>query len=464
MKLLIIGAGPGGYTAAFRAAALDMDVVLVEKDAVGGACLNEGCIPTKTLWKAADLAGAQNAGADYGVNYHLPTIDAEVLYAKKDAVVDQMQAGILHLAKSHANLQLVYGPAAFTGPKTVQVETEEGVRTFEPDAVIIATGAATALIPIPGLDSDRVIDSEALLDLGRLPESLVVIGGGVIGVEFAAILNRLGVQVSLLTDYLLPNSDAECAKRLSAFMKKDGINMQVGYAATEVVETETGVKVLAKHLKRDKTLELEGELCLMATGRRAFYDGLGLEVAGIEFARDGILVNEAFQTSVPGVYAIGDVVSGNAQLAHVASNQALDLVERLAGGQSGINLDVVPACIFAFPELANVGATEEELKAQGVAYQKSKIMFASNGKAVSMGQAEGFVKYLYTDEGKLLGCHILGPHASDLIHEAALVMARGGDLADLATTIHAHPTLSEIVMDGAQGLLGTSVNLPGKRK
>lgn len=464
MKILIIGAGPGGYTAAFRACALGMDVVLVEKKAVGGACLNVGCIPTKTLWKAADLVSAQEEGAGYGVLYEAPVIDGPTLYSKKDAVVEQMQAGILHLAKSHSNLDLVYGAASFVGKKKVQVETSEGLVTFEPDAVIIATGAASASIPISGKDLSRVLDSDALLSLGTLPDSLVVIGGGVIGIEFAAILNRLGVEVSLLTDYLLPNSDEECAKRLSAFMKKDGVNMQVGYAATEIVETETGVKVCAKHLKRDKTLELEGDLCLMATGRRAALDGLDLDAGGIDYDRNGILVDEAFQTTVPGVYAIGDVVSGNTQLAHVASSQALDLVERLAGGESAIRLDIVPAAVFAFPELASVGATEEEIKAEGVIYKKTKLMFASNGKAVSMGQGDGFIKLLSSEEGKVLGCHILGPHASDLIHEVTLIMAQGMGIEALVATIHAHPTLSEIVMDAGHDLLGISVNAPGKRK
>lgn len=423
--MLIIGAGPGGYETAVEAAKRGMEVTLITEGPLGGTCLNEGCIPTKTFCHYAELL-EQNLKAGLDCK---PSFAAAA--ERKQAVIEQLRGGIEMLLKS---VQVVQGRAQFKDSKTVLCNGQE----YTADKIIIATGSVSVSLPIPGADS--CLTSKEILDFKEVPASLCVIGGGVIGLEFASIFRSFGSEVTVLEfcPNILPRFDVDLAKRLKQSLSKRGINIEVQAQVTGI----NGNTVT--YLKKDKESTVQADKILMAVGRRPNVEGLNLEAAGIEYTRKGITVNDRFETSVPGVFAIGDV-TGGIMLAHAATYQGLHALNCICGGRDSIRFDLIPAAVFTMPEVATVGLTEEQCKEQELQVRCLKSFYRANGKAVSMDETDGYCKLIVSERGSVLGAHLMGAHASDLIHEIAAAMNLGATLEQLQSVIHAHPTLSEVL-------------------
>ncbi len=425
MRLLIIGGGPGGYETAVEASKRGLEVTLISEGPLGGACLNEGCIPTKTFCHYAELI-EQNlkAGLD-----SRPSFAAAA--ERKQAVVEQLRSGIDMLLK---NVQVVQGRAEFKDSRTVLCNGQE----YTADKIIIATGSVSASLPIPGAES--CLTSKEILDLTEVPESLCVIGGGVIGLEFASIFRSFGSEVTVL-EYcpnILPRFDVDLAKRLKQSLTKRGISIEVQAQVTRI----DGNTVT--YIKKEKEFTVQADKALMAVGRRPNTQGLNLEAAGIDYTRKGITVNDRFETSVPGIYAVGDV-TGGIMLAHAATYQGLHALNCICGQDDSIRFDLIPAAVFTMPEVATAGLTEEQCKEHELQVRCLKSFYRANGKAVSMDETDGYCKLIVSESGTILGAHLMGAHASDLIHEIAAVINMKGTLGQMQNMIHAHPTLSEIV-------------------
>lgn len=465
-RIAVIGAGPGGYVAAIRAAQLGCAVTLVERDRVGGTCLNRGCIPTKTLWKSASIAQEARESEVFGIETGEVSINDKQIIKRKADVVEQVVGGIEFLLKAYDNLDHISGTARFVNKNTLEIETAEGTEEKEFDKIIIATGSYPTMTETQGVDLPNVMTSDDLLAMDYIPKSMIVVGGGVIGLEFASIYQELGCQVTLLASRILKDADMEIRKRLPSFFKKAGMKVHVDVRALNITQAENGeLTVAAKHKTKDKVVEETAEIVLIASGRGACIEGLGLDKIGVETDHDGVIVDEKLATNVEGVYAIGDVISGNPQLAHVASAQGEWLAEHLVGEAHEPNFDIYPACTFTLPEVSQVGLTEAECEEKGLDYVTSKFQFAANAKAVSQGEGEGFVKIIASkDMQKILGVHIMGPHASDLIHEGAVAMRTGLTVDELIPVIHAHPTLSEAVMEAIHGLKGIAIHMAPAKK
>ena len=425
VDLLIIGAGPGGYRAAEYAAKQGLKVVIFEGDNVGGTCLNVGCIPTKTYVHSASFAEARERMA---------------------TVVSQLRSGVEGIL-SHSNITLVRGKASFVDAHTVEAsplgEVWRGVN------IIIATGSETKWLPIDGANDPCVVDSTGLLNLETLPKRLVIIGAGVIGMEFASVFHRFGSEVTVI-EYLkecLPALDSDIAKRLRKQMEKEGISFQMQCGVKQIADGEVFYET-----KKGQTESVEADVVLMATGRKPRTEGLNLEALGITLAPNGAIpVDDNFQiATVPdgcpsGVYAIGDV-NGRQMLAHAAEMQGIRAVNHILGKQDGIRFDIMPAAIFTSPEAACVGPTEDQLKEQGVAYECRKSFWRANGKALAMGETEGMLKlFVATDSARILGCHAYGAHSADIVQEVSSLMCRDTTIHQLHDIIHIHPTLGEIV-------------------
>lgn len=425
MRLLIIGAGPGGYETAVEAVKRGMEVSLITEGPLGGTCLNEGCIPTKTFCHYAELI-EQNLKAG---------LDCKPAFAaaaeRKQAVIEQLRGGIDMLLKG---VEVVQGRAVFKDARTIVCNGQE----YSADKIIIATGSVSALLPVPGAES--CITSKEILELTEVPESLCVIGGGVIGLEFASIFRSFGSEVTVLEfcPNILPRFDVDLAKRLKQSLSKRGINIEVQAQVTRI----DGNTVT--YIKKEKECTVQADKILMAVGRRPNTDGLNLEDAGIDYTRKGIIVNDRFETSVPGIYAVGDV-TGGIMLAHAATFQGRHALNAICGETDSIRFDLIPAAVFTMPEVATVGLTEEQCKEQGLYVKCLKSFYRANGKAVSMDETEGYCKVIVGSDGAILGAHIMGVHASDLIHEITTAINLGATLPQLQSIIHAHPTLSEVL-------------------
>lgn len=424
--MLIIGAGPGGYETAVEAVKRGMEVTLATDGPLGGTCLNEGCIPTKTFCHYAELIERnRRAGLDARPSF------ADVS-ARKNAVLDQLRGGIDSLLRG---VNVVRGKASFRDAHTVVVDGQE----YSADKIIIATGSKSALLPIPG--ADTAMTSREMLNLTEVPESLCVIGGGVIGLEFASIFSSFGSQVTVL-EYckeILPRFDIDLAKRLKQALAKRGIRIET---QAQVTAIDGGT---VRYIRKEVECEVQAEKVLMAVGRVANTDGLNLEAAGIECGRRGIAVDGNFRTSAPDVYAVGDV-TGGMMLAHVATAQGIRALNDIEGRQDRIRFDLVPAAVFTMPEVATIGLTEEECREQGIEIRCFKSFYRANGKAVSMDETDGYCKVIAdAADGRILGCHLMGAHSSDLIHEIAALMSAGATVSDAQNIIHAHPTLAEVL-------------------
>ena len=422
--LIVIGCGPGGYPAAAAAASDGLNVAIVERGELGGTCLNRGCIPTKCLCRTADVMLTAREAAHFGILTDEPKVDYPAAVARKDAVLNDLRQGVESLLQ---NVTVIKGEARFCDHNVIEVNLEH----YTANKFIIATGSRPAVLPIEG--AELALTSDEILAMTELPESLVVIGGGVIGLEFASIFNALGVKVSVV-EYcpeILPNFDAEVAKRLRTSLKRRGIDFNLGAAVKAI--RPGGIVVFDQ---KGKEKEVQGAQVLMAVGRRPVVpEGLDCELN-----RGAIKVNpDTFETSIPSIYAIGDV-NGICQLAHVATAQGLRVVGR------DVEVAPVPAAVFTFPEAATVGITEDAALTQGYDIRVGKATFRSNGKALAMGETDGLVKVVVDNAtGLILGASIVGPHAADLIHELSLAMTAGIAAAKVAAAVHAHPTLAEVL-------------------
>jgi dihydrolipoamide dehydrogenase len=458
-NLAVIGGGPGGYEAAIRASQLGMKVVLIEEKDMGGTCLNRGCIPVKALLHAAEMYHTVRSCSEFGINASDVGFDYGKIISRRDAIVRRLRSGVEFLLKSYG-VATIKGRAKIKDANTIEVESKEsGNVTVKASKIIIATGSRPARPPVTGIDGKNVLDSDGVLDMSACPEKIVIIGGGVIGIEFATIFNMLGKSVTVieLADSILPGIDTEVTDLLSRLLRKRGIEIYTS-ARVKSVNNERGATCVFEH--GGKELTAEGDIVLVATGRAPNSDGIGLENAGIETKKGFIVVNEYLETSVKGIYAIGDV-TGKALLAHVASAQGLVAAANAAGQGKKISYSVVPSCIYTTPEIAAVGLTEKEALEKGFDIEVGRFPSAFNGKSVIMGEEKGFAKII-TDKvtGEILGAHVIALRATDMIAEVCVAMKLESTITELADTIHPHPTISEMIMEAAHDAEGFCVNKP----
>lgn len=452
--LVIIGTGPGGYVGAIRAAQLGMKVAVVEKRAAhGGTCLNIGCIPSKALLHASELFEEAGHGFEkMGIKVSTPKVDMKQMLNFKQDAIDGNTKGIEFLLKKN-KVDAFHGTGKILGAGKVEVTPEKGdAQVLETKNICIATGSDVAQLPGITIDEKQIVSSTGALELTKVPGHMVVVGAGVIGLELGSVWRRLGAKVTVVEylDRILPGMDSEVAKKFRLLLARQGFDFKLGSKVTGAKTSKSGVKVTIEPAKGGDGETLEADIVLVAIGRVPYTDGLGLEAAGVALdERKRVVVDDHFATNLPGIFAIGDVVRG-AMLAHKAEEEGVALAELLAGQAGHVNYGIIPSVVYTYPEVASVGKTEDELKDAGVAYRSGSFPFMANGRAKANQTTDGFVKVLAdakTDQ--VLGVHILGPQAGELIHECAVLMEFGGSSEDLARTCHAHPTLSEAVKEAA---------------
>lgn len=430
--LIIIGSGPGGYRTAEYAARKGLSVTIFEENEAGGTCLNCGCIPTKTLCHEAEVADLLKGA---GVN----VIDFPDIQARKEKVIAQLRSGVETLLGSN-NISFVHGHATLQDAHTVAANGE----TYSAKNIIIATGSHAKMLPIEGIDQENVMTSTELLNINEVPQRLCIVGAGVIGMEMASVFNSFGSEVTVI-EFLkecLPMLDSDIAKRLRQTISKQGVNffMQSG------VKRINGNTVFFE--RKGKEEQVEADMILIATGRGANVDGLGLENVGVTFSAKGIDVDDHMQTNIPGIYALGDV-NARMMLAHAATFQGFRAVNHILGYEDQINLDIMPSAIFTKPEAASVGLSEDQCKEKGLSFICKKGFYRANGKALAMDDTDGMLKLMAAEDGKILGCHVFGAHAADIVQEVSVLMCKGATVQELAQMVHIHPTLGEILQDTA---------------
>ncbi|QCO14705.1 dihydrolipoyl dehydrogenase [Azospirillum brasilense] len=459
--VVVVGGGPGGYVCAIRAAQLGFKVACVEKrSALGGTCLNVGCIPSKALLAASEkYEEAKHGLAKFGIKVGGVELDLPGMLSHKDKVVKENTGGIEFLFKKN-KIAWLRGAGRITAPNTVEVE---GVGTVTASkAIVIATGSEVTPLPGIEIDEQKIVSSTGALELPEVPKRLVVIGGGVIGLELGSVWGRLGAQVTVVEflDRILPTMDGEVSKQMQRILGKQGMTFKLGSKVTGAKITNTGVTLSVEPAAGGTAEEVEADVVLVAIGRRAYTNGLGLDAVGVEMDNRGrVKIGKHFETNVPGIYAIGDVVEGP-MLAHKAEEEGVALAELLAGQAGHVNHDLVPGVVYTWPEVAAVGKTEEELKAAGVAFKAGKFPFTANGRARASGTTDGFVKILAdarTD--KVLGVHMVGPNVSEMVGELAVAMEFSASAEDIARTCHAHPTLSEVTKEAALAVDGRALHI-----
>ena len=461
--LIVIGAGPGGYVAAIRAAQLGLKTACIEKrGTLGGTCLNVGCIPSKALLHSSEkFEEAQSHLAEHGVKVGKVELDLKTLMARKDKVVDDLTKGIGFLFKKN-KVANITGAAKISKPGEIVVTADGKDETFTATNILIATGSEVAPLPGVDIDEDRIVSSTGALALSKVPGHLVVVGGGYIGLEMGSVWRRLGSKVTVVEflDAIVPNMDAEVGKAMHKTLEKQDMEFKLGTKVTGAKTTKSKVTLTVEPAQGGDAEDIACDVVLVSIGRKPFTEGLGLEDAGVAMDDSGVIqVDANFKTNVDGIYAIGDVIPG-AMLAHKAEEEGIACVERLAGQATHINYDAIPSVVYTWPEAASVGKTEEQLKADGVAYNKGSFPFMANSRARANGDTDGFVKILAeqaTDE--VLGVHIIGPDAGTMIAELALAMEFGASSEDIARTCHAHPTLNEAVKEAALDVEGSPIHM-----
>ena len=447
--VIIIGGGPGGYVSAIRCAQLGLKTACVEgRDTLGGTCLNVGCIPSKALLHAShQLHEAEHNFAKMGLKGKTPSVDWPQMLAYKDDVIGQNTKGIEFLFKKN-KVDWIKGWATIPEAGKVKV----GDEVHEARNIVIASGSEPSTLPGVEVDEKVVVTSTGALALSKTPKKMVVIGAGVIGLELGSVYARLGAEVTVIEflDQITPGMDGKVAKTFQRILKKQGLNFVMGAAVQSVEALKTKAKVNYKLRKDDSEHQVDADVVLVATGRRPYTEGLGLDKLGIEMTPRGQIKTDAhWATNVPGIYAIGDVIEGP-MLAHKAEDEGMAVAEQIAGKHGHVNYSVIPGVIYTAPEVAAVGQTEEEVKASGRAYKVGEFSFMGNGRAKAVFQGEGFVKMIVDKEtDRILGCHIIGPGAGDLIHEICVAMEFGASAQDVALTCHAHPTFSEAMREAA---------------
>ena len=458
---VVVGGGPGGYACAIRLSQNGLKTALVEMDTLGGTCLNRGCIPTKTLLHSADVYYDATHGETVGVTAGNVTFDYDKIIERKNAVSKQLSGGIAFLEKSHG-VTVIKAKAVLKDRNTVALDNGE---TLTCDHLIVATGSEPAALPIPGIDLPGVVDSTGLLNMTTCPKHIVIVGGGVIGIEFATFFYRLGVKVTIIEmlDRVLGPLDKDITNFVEAELKKNGVELVLG---VKVESIEPGLKVNYVSVKDGTRATAAGDVVLIAGGRKPNTAGIGLDTIGVQMNRKGFVeVDGLCRTNVPGVYAIGDI-NGKMQLAHVATAQGTLVSDHIAGKPcKQLNYSRIPSCVYCNPETAMVGLTEEQARGTGKDIGTGIFNLSGNGKALTMGENKGFVKFVFdkaTEE--ILGFHVIGPHATDLAAEAAAVMECEGTISEIGSTVHPHPTVSEAVMEAAHACHGNSVHAPKGRK
>ncbi|WP_370750887.1 dihydrolipoyl dehydrogenase [Teichococcus oryzae] len=457
--VIVIGAGPGGYVCAIRAAQLGMKVACVEKRAtLGGTCLNVGCIPSKALLQSSEsFEETKHKFADHGILVDGVKLDLARMQARKGEVVSANTKGVEFLFKKN-KITWLKGEGKITAPGKVEVAGQ----TYDAKNIVIATGSDSAPLRGVEVDEKQIVTSTGALELEKVPGHLVVIGGGVIGLELGSVWRRLGAEVTVIEylDRLAPGMDGETAKQFERVLGKQGIKFKLKSKVTGAAKSAEGVTLTVEPAAGGAAEEIKADVVLLAIGRRPYTDGLGLAEVGVELDERGrVKTDKHFATNIPGIYAIGDVIAG-AMLAHKAEDEGVALAERLAGQAGHVNYAVIPAIVYTWPEIASVGETEEELKARGQAYKVGKFPFMANGRARAMGDTDGFVKILADKEtDRVLGAHILGPDAGTLIAEVAIAMEFGASAEDVARTCHAHPTLNEAVKEAALAVDGRPLHI-----
>jgi dihydrolipoamide dehydrogenase len=445
--VIVIGSGPGGYVSAIRCAQLGLKTAIVEgRDTLGGTCLNVGCIPSKALLHASHSYHEATHNFDkMGLIINNPKIDFDKMQNYKNDVISQNTKGIEFLLKKN-KISWLKGWAKIVNKNQVTV----GENTYDTKNIVIASGSEPSTIPNVEIDENRIVNSTGALSLSKIPKSMIVIGAGVIGLEMGSIYSRLGTDVTVIEymDHITPGMDLEISKNFQRTLKKQGLKFIMGAAVKSAKSTKTKANVIYK--KADAEIKIDAEIVLVSTGRKPFTNGLNfLEIGGELTERGQIKTNNKWQTSVEGIYAIGDAIAGP-MLAHKAEDEGMAVAEVIAGKHGHVNYDVIPGVIYTTPEVANVGKTEEELKDAGIDYKVGKFSFMGNGRAKAVFQGEGFVKLLAdATTDRILGCHLIGPAAGDLIHEICVAMEFGASAQDIAMTCHAHPTFSEAMREAA---------------
>ncbi|MGC8861606.1 MAG: dihydrolipoyl dehydrogenase [Armatimonadota bacterium] len=456
--IVIIGAGPAGYVAAIRAAQLGGRVVVVEKSQVGGVCLNIGCIPTKVLLACVATLDQIKRGEEFGIKVRGFDLDIPTMMARKERIVKQLTSGVEALFRKN-KVRLVRGLARIVDPHTISVQTDGGTEQIRTRAILIATGSIPAPLPVPGLElGGNVWTSTEALSFDRVPAKMLVIGAGAIGLEAGYTFARLGTDVLVveMMSQILPAADGETARFLQKSLEKSGMRFMLDAVATRAEDTKAGKKVWIK--SGDSEVSEEFDTVLVAVGRRAVIDGIGLDEVGVRHDKRKILVNEHMQTNIPSIYAAGDCI-GEPMLAHVAWTESVVAVEHAMGMDSRMHYKAYPACVYTTPECASVGLTEEKAREQHRDVRTGKFSFSHNGKALAIGEAEGFIKFVTEPRyGQILGVHMVGPHVTDLIAEAVLAMRNELTIDEVIATIHPHPTVSEVVQEAAMDAQGRAVH------
>jgi dihydrolipoamide dehydrogenase len=454
--VVVIGTGPGGYVCAIRAAQLGMKVAVVEKRSThGGTCLNVGCIPSKALLHASEMFEEAGHGFEkLGIKAGKPELDLAGMMQHKQETVDANVSGVAYLFKKN-KIDTYHGWGSIEAPGKVKISPDKGeAQMLQTKHIVLATGSDVAGLPGVDVEFDGkiIVNSESALELDHVPEHMIVVGGGVIGLELGSVWRRLGSKVTVVEylDKILGGMDKDVSKQFQKILTKQGMTFHLSSKVTDVRAQDGKARVTFEPVKGGEADTLEADAVLISTGRIPYTEGLGLEKVGVKLDQRGrIEIDDHFRTSVEGIYAIGDVVKG-AMLAHKAEDEGVALAEQLAGQAPHINYDAIPGVVYTWPEVASIGKTEEELKAAGIDYNIGKFPFTANGRARAMNATDGFVKVLADKKtDKVLGAHIIGAGAGDLIHEVGVLMEFGGSAEDLARTCHAHPTLSEAVKEAA---------------
>jgi len=462
--LLVIGAGPGGYVAAIRAAQLGLRVACIDKrDTLGGTCLNVGCIPSKSLLSASGkYEEASKKFADIGIELSGLQVNLKQMFSKKDLVVSELTKGIEFLFKKN-KVEWLSGEAFIKSNTEVEVTFNSGKKTrIVADKIMIAVGSEPVCLPNLAFDEKKIVSSTGALSLDAVPERLVVVGAGYIGLEMGSVWSRLGSTVTVVEflDKIVPNNDQEIAKHFQRNLQKQGLNFMLGTKVIQVDLNDKGVSLFAETVKGGKRQKIDCDVVLVAVGRKPSTDNLGLEDIGVKRDKNGfILVDDKLETSVKNILAIGDCILGP-MLAHKAEEEGVAAVEMIAGGSAHIDHNLVPSIIYTHPEVASVGKTEEQLKSQKVDYSVGKFPFSANSRARANDDTDGFVKILADRKSdQILGVHIIGPEAGTLIHECATAMVYGASAEDIARTCHGHPTLNEAIKEAALAVDGRPIHM-----
>ena len=460
--IVVLGAGPGGYECAIRCAQYGKKVALVEARELGGTCLNRGCIPTKALLHGAEMFEAAKSAADCGVTLGEVGFDFSKLAEYKDGVVNKLRTGIAGLEKAHG-VKVIKGFGKVVDAHTLSVENDGNTESITFDKLILATGSSPARPPIPGIDGENIVTSDEILTMNELPESFVIIGGGVIGIEFATLFSTLGKPVTVIEmmPSILPGVDADIVRVLGRVLKKKKVTVINNAKVTGI---EGGSTVSVKYELNGEEKTAEGACCVVSVGRRAQTSNIGLEALGIEMNRAFVNIDEHCRTNIENIYAIGDI-TGKIQLAHVATAQGFVAAANACGiKEENMDYSIVPSCIYTSPEIAFVGLSEDKAKEQGIEYKLGSYNVAGNGRAMIMGDAMGTAKLIADNSGKLLGAQLMCPRATDMIAELALALKMGANIEDIVNTIHPHPTVSEVVAEAAHDYEGLCCHALPKKK